>query len=275
MSSSTAISRPPLDDPKPRDGPGSERFSRVLAQTGTASERLSGSGRGLRGDGVRASAPLHLGRLQGFTPARLLSGIQGLSTRAPFLTALAPLQVLHRHQLAVSHQREARHEGLLGDLERVLDRSTALDRGERERREHARDLLRSEPPSHGPARPLPQLPEARLSSGPAPELAGTALRTPSAGSSENLSPPERSRSLIALVERIEACVRQGRPALSLQLTGTGWTVDLERHALGGVVVRVRTPHGGHGPDATALREALQQRGVMLRELSIASGPMGS
>src|SRR5690606_9102589 len=139
--------------------------------------------------------------------------------RVPLGSGLVP-ESLRLHRLHVGWQQEARSEGLLGALEQVLERSASLERWDRSRQETLREPRPADRSAtlNGPPASAPPLPDMS-----APEPRGrTDLQASSAGGSSTqapgpAAPAPRSQELMALVERIEACVREGRPALSLEL----------------------------------------------------------
>lgn len=258
----------------------SASFGRVLAQAQRVPHRTDGSQvLTAQVPGRPALPPLRVpvtSSLPGAGSAHLLSSrlAGGHLTRVAPASGGGPIpETLRLHRLQVGWQQEARTEGLLGAIERVLERGVSLERWDRTRQESLREPRLTESPGASPSIPPPPLPEAATGSEGRGRLEVQGMHVgggsaPAPG--QALAPAPRSRELMALVERIEACVRQGRPALSLELSGTGWKVDLERHALGGVVLRLQTPRHGRAPDLEALRDELHARGVIVRELSCGS-----
>jgi len=261
----------------PRPAP--TAFGRVFADAQDAPRRLTspeppGLLRLLSGvPAQRRLSPLLRGgdlRLAGGTP------LMAPMARVARGSGLVP-ENLRLHRLHVGWQQEARSEGLLGALEQVLERSASLERWDRSRQETLREPRPADRCATFSGPPLPGPPPFDMAAteprGRADLQASSAGGGPTQASGPAASPAPRSQQLLALVERIEACVREGRPALSLELAGTGWAVDLERHALGGVVLRLQTPPHGKAPDLEALRQELRARGVTLRELSCGPRPL--
>jgi hypothetical protein len=103
---------------------------------------------------------------------------------------------------------------------------------------------------------------------------GEAATPQPAGASPGGEAPARAEALLALVERIDAFVRAGRPALALEVGGAlGARVELERTGPGEVALTLR-PRGAPpaAAELEALRRAVEGRGLRLSRLVL--GPRG-
>ena len=200
-------------------------------------------------------------RATGTSP--LASGVaRSLSTvRAPG-AILAQRRLTHVQQVqARLAQREA---GLGQDLDRILERTVALMRLE------LGALPRSLPQPPGiELRPGdPGSSERRSPELPTSGLPAPTLQDPGAGRIQAPLQPEQAiqekgQALVALIDRIDRFVRDGRPALSLSLGRVGWTVQLERSGAGEVSLTVGGPGASDFPERALLDEALAARGLRL------------
>jgi hypothetical protein len=78
---------------------------------------------------------------------------------------------------------------------------------------------------------------------------------------------ERVERALALVERIEHFVRSGRPSLALTLRGgLAGRLELQRVAPGAISIRIASARPPPDSELSALRQALQARGLSVRSL---------
>lgn len=181
----------------------------------------------------------------------------------------APALVMARARIAqhqiVASRLEQREAGIAQDLERILERTCALAKGEAVLAIHRTGTLaqtqplsidrvrqerrEQEPPSVAPA--------GRLDPGPT-------ARSEAARNDEAIQ--QRGQDLVALIDRIDRFVRDGRPALTLSLGAVGWTVEFQRTGAGEVSLSVRGPGAKDFPARAALSEALDARGIKLGAL---------
>jgi len=102
-------------------------------------------------------------------------------------------------------------------------------------------------------------PERQASTAPVAATAG-AVRAGTDGA-------ERVERALALVERIERFVRSGRPSLALTLRGgLAGRLELQRVAPGAISIRLASARPPPDSELSALRQALEARGLSVRSL---------
>jgi len=189
----------------------------------------------------------------------------------------APAAVLSRERVAqhqvVSLRLERREAGLALDLERLLERTVALVKGATDLAPPAPGLGMEAVPirigeSPGGAAPAAERRESEWSAASFRANRIEAGVTPSAAAESAVAAEVRGRALVALIDRIDRFVREGRPALSLSLGVVGWTVEVARTGNQEVSITVRGPGARDFPGRERLDRALDARGLRLGELRL-------
>ncbi len=170
-----------------------------------------------------------------------------------------------RHARAVMHVQAA---------QQGVERREGLERNEQREGHRLVELIGRE---LAPEAPASTVRDTRSKEAPFPSSdkpaplppAGRAEQSPAAlGRAQGMTPARRTDPLLAMVERVEAFVRAGRPGLTLTLEGGAFSrVEMER--VGPKEVSLRIIRSGAAPahrSLAALREELSARGIKLRAL---------
>ncbi|MGI5861842.1 MAG: flagellar hook-length control protein FliK [Myxococcales bacterium] len=245
---------------------GAGKRAAKAVQKGPAQPVAAGSQQGApTARGVRAEANL-TSRQQGerLETQRVATG-QALSartaTRANETSERTDALLAQAHAASAETSRERvalRHEdGLRQDLLRELERQTAVK------------PQRKEPPARDSDRALERCGKRGEAEGPSPASAGQA---PAAAETQPTAPTARAEEVAALVERIEAALKNGLPTLSLSLgAGAAAAIEIAKTAKGEVTIRITARGEARSKllaQADDLKEALAARGLKVRSLDI-------
>jgi hypothetical protein len=197
-------------------------------------------------------------------------------TSTPARVPPVPARAARAARASGELRTQARQEMDISARRRVAEGTVATDHATGRLEARAADLLstalrteetaRSEPAAGLLARTA--VPSAVL------ELSGEfGALTPTSGgacaktAAPHLSSEGRIERALALVERIERFVRNGRPSLVLTLRGgVAGELEVQRVARGAIAVRIVSPRPPSANELGELRQALEARGLSVRTL---------
>jgi uncharacterized FlaG/YvyC family protein len=219
---------------------------------------------------------------RGVAAARLAAANKKTATAKGRLTAA---QTTAQRTLDRSSKASSKAEKTLGDAH---SRSACSSRGREEQRADDsiraslfRELERQEKSAAASHAPAPSQDRDSRESSPTP--AASAAEGASQSSSPSQQAPvdssatsaaaQRAEAISALVERIEAALKDGKPTLSLALheKAAAGAVEITRAAKGEVSVRIRARKGdraGLRSEADAIKQALEAKGLKVKALEI-------